>query len=326
MKAEALDLESLRQYWPEAAPFEPLPPDYEGWRAEEKETFLWEKRIVPSRYTHLPPLQSTQIAQLFLTVLREKMERRTDEAPVGWKKAIHAHGTVAKIRFLAAPDTPFTGLFRGAECGLLRASLTARPQPTGFPLRQGFAPGLAIKFFVDGRASENFSALVSLDGQGSDRNFFANEFSNIVPVVRQLAPIVGNLIFRRVTRFPRHLALEGFSHINRAGKPVGEPLAPVRLFLVPGEMQFSAAAGRDFRDDLATVAAGSTIFSIYGVDPRTLTTAELERIDTHDCRAKAIPIGRIETKSEFTASFYGDNRLFFQHQRFSHLRSPQTPA
>jgi hypothetical protein len=45
------------------------------------------------------------------------MDRLSDEAPSNWKKAIHAHGSVAKVKFLPTPNSPFTGLFKGADYG-----------------------------------------------------------------------------------------------------------------------------------------------------------------------------------------------------------------
>jgi hypothetical protein len=154
-----------------------LPAEYPSWTAKQKQEFLWQERILKSKYDQLPPLKKIDVIGLFLTPLRSKMDFASDETPPDWKKAIHAHASVAKIQWLPTENTPFTGLFRGADYGLLRLSLT------GDPGDRGFAPGLAIKWLVDGAASEDFSALVSLTGQGSNYNFFANELSNIVPAV-----------------------------------------------------------------------------------------------------------------------------------------------
>ncbi|HBC17586.1 MAG TPA: hypothetical protein DC022_02250, partial [Alcanivorax sp.] len=51
---------------------------------------------------------------------------------------------------------------------------------TGDPSDRGFAPGLALKLLVDGKRSENVSALYTLSGQGDNHNIFANELSNYV--------------------------------------------------------------------------------------------------------------------------------------------------
>ena len=301
------DSEAIRKYWHNAEDLGSLPAAYESWLAADKQKFLWDKHILKSKYDALPPLKKIDVAGLFLTVLRKKMDLCLDEAPANWKKAIHAHGGVAKIKFIPSPDTPFTGLFKGVDCGLLRLSVT------GDPSDRGFAPGLAIKFFVDGYPSGNFSALVSLTGQGQNYNFFAHEFSNIVPVVNELGPKFINLIFRRVSRFPTKLYLEDLGKIDQTGQSIRNPHFPTQLFLAPTEaVQFSESP-HDFREDLMGIPAETTIFSVYAVDP---VKTPGDMTNHADYRQQAQLIGHIQTQSEFVASFYGDSQLFFRHQRF----------
>jgi len=52
-------------------------------------------------------------------------------------------------------------------------------------------------------------------GQGNNYNFFANEFSNIVPVVNQIGPKWINLIFMRVSKHPTKLWLQGLGDVNK---------------------------------------------------------------------------------------------------------------
>ncbi|MEB3214288.1 MAG: hypothetical protein VKL39_23265 [Leptolyngbyaceae bacterium] len=305
-KTHAHTLDPVRSFWSGAHDMGALPTDYQSWTAQKKQEFLWENRIVKSQYDALPPLRKIDVTGLFLTALRKKMDRQSDEVPANWNKAIHAHGSVAKITFVPEPNTPFTGMFARAEYGLLRVSLT------GDPGDRGVAPGLAIKFFVDGRHSENVSALVSLTGQGQNYNVFANEFSNIVPVINQIGPRLINLIFRRVTRYPTKLSLQDWGSVTQSGETVAHPHVPARLFWVPNPaIQFPETPPHDFREDLATVPAGSPLFSVYAVDADAADTQTLA-----DDRPNSQCIGHIETTSEFVASFYGDSQLFFRHQRF----------
>jgi hypothetical protein len=285
-----------------------LPPDYQSWSAHKKQEFLWNERILKSRYDHLPALKKIDVVGLFLTALRAKMDYESDEAPPNWKKAIHAYASVAKIQWIPIENSPFTGLFQQADYGLVRLSLT------GDPGDRGFAPGLAIKWFVDGNPSEDFSALVSLTGQGNNYNVFANEFSNIVPVVNQIGPKLINLIFRRVTKYPTKLSLKGLGEVEQQGRSVDHPHYPTQLFLVPEPtIQFSENPGRDFRNDLAAIAPGTILFSVYGTDSDQAGTTEAQQAEN---RLKSQLIGHIKTTSEFIASSYGDSRLFFRHQRF----------
>ncbi|MCA1990953.1 MAG: hypothetical protein LDL41_02745 [Coleofasciculus sp. S288] len=309
-------MKDIRRFWHQAQDFDPLPTDYESWTAKEKQDFLWNNRILKSQYDELPPLQKIDIPGLFLTLLSLKMDRSSDEAPPKWKKAIHAHGSVAKVKFVPTADTPFTGLFKGADYGLLRLSLT------GDPADRGFAPGLALKLFVDGKPSENFSALVSLSGQGENYNFFANELSNIVSEEQSFGPKFINLLFRRVTKFPRHLYLQEFGKIDQKGHQQNKPHYPYRIFLVPNpNVQFAERPPHDFRRDLATIPSGTSLFSVYAVDPGQVgddvASKAADTIDQPGYRQKAQLIGHIETTSEFVSSFYGDSQLFFRHQRFA---------
>lgn len=288
---------------------EELPTDYESWKASQKQAFLWDEKILKSQYDQLPPLQKIDVVGLFLTALRAKMDLRSDQALRNWKKAIHAHASIAKVKFIPASDTPFTGLFQGADYGLLRCSVT------GDPADRGFAPGLAVKFLIDGKPSENFSALVSLTGQGNNYNFFANEFSNIVPVVNQVGPKLINFIFRRVTKHPTKLSLEDLSETDQQGQPQSNPCYPAQIFLVPNPaVQFPDSPPHDFRNDLATIAPGTPLFSVYAVDS-SLEKKETSTLD-QPLRQNARWIGFIETTSEFVCSAYGDSQLFFRHQRF----------
>ncbi|MDJ0575349.1 MAG: hypothetical protein QNJ65_09325 [Xenococcaceae cyanobacterium MO_234.B1] len=290
-----------------AKDFAPLPQDYSTWSAQKKQDFLWNERIVPSIYERKPPLAKVNTLGLIMTRLKIKMDRLSDQAPAKWDKAIHARGSVAKIKLIAEADCPFTGLFQGADYGLLRASLT------GDPSRDNFAPGLGIKLLVDAQDSGNFSALVSLVGQGKNYNFLANEFSNIVPVVNQLRPKIGNLIFRRVTRYPTKISLKNLGVIDQLGNPVKVSHYPEQIFLVPtSDIQFPESP-HDFRDDLETIPSGTVLFSLYAVESK---EGENHLLNQSESRQQAQRIGRIETTSKFVTSAYGDRQLFFRHQRF----------
>ncbi|MBD2518077.1 hypothetical protein H6G93_24480 [Nostoc sp. FACHB-973] len=297
-------LEEIRQFWHNAQDLGSLPDDYQSWKAAQKQDFLWNSRILKSKYDQLPPLRKIDIVSLFFTALKTKMDRQLDEAPSNWKKAIHAHGSVAKIKFIPTNNTSFSGLFKGADYGLLRLSVT------GDPSDRGFAPGLAIKLFVDENPSGNFSALVSLVGQDKNYNFFANELSNIVPVAKSIGPIITNLIFSRVTKYPTKLYLEDLGEIDQHGQKESKAYYPAQVFLVPNpNIKFLESPPHDFRNDLATIPAGTSLYTVYGV-------SQEEATDQNDNRHKAKVIGHIESTSEFVSSFYGDSQLFFRHQRF----------
>ena len=271
-----------------AQDFTPASLEYRTWSVERKLNFIW-SRIAASEYADLPPFQPIDVLGLLFTPLRKKMDDRVDESPAGWRKAIHAHGTVAQVEYVSDnQDHPYTGLWKGAT-GLVRLSIT------GEPTKRGFAPGLALKMLVAGQDSANFSALYALNGQGQDHNFFAHPLSNIVPVVNELGPQLINGIFRRVTRYPTKLSLQDFGTFDQAGNAINSPNSPAQISLVP-EIQF-ASDPHDFRTDLTPIPAGTKLFTVMVSD-------------SHQ------RIGHLITKSKFVASAYGDRQLFFRHHRF----------
>jgi hypothetical protein len=270
-----------------AQDFTPSPLEYRTWSVEHKLNFIW-SRIVASEYENLPPFRPIDVLGVLLTPLRKKMDNRVDESPTGWRKALHAHGTVAQVEYVSAGDHPYTGLWQGAT-GLVRLSVT------GDPSRRGFAPGLALKMLVDGQDSANFSALYTLNGQGQDYNFFANPLSNIVPVVNEFGPKVMNGIFRRVTRYPTKLSLQDFGMFDRAGHAINSPNSPEQVSLV-SELHF-ASSPHDFRKDLTPIPPDTKIFTVM-------------------VSGSSQIIGHLVTKSNFVASVYGDSQLFFRHHRF----------
>lgn len=270
-----------------AKDFTPSPREYRTWSVERKLNFIW-SRIAASEYEDLPPFQPIDVLGLFFTPLRKKMDDRADESSAGWRKAIHAHGTVAQVEYVSAGDHPYTGLWQGAT-GLIRLSVT------GDPIKRGFAPGLALKMLVNGQDSANFSALYTLTGQGQDHNFFAHPLSNIVPVVNELGPQFINGIFRRVSRYPTKLSLADFGLFDRAGHAVTGSKSPEQISLVP-ELQF-ASTPHDFRQDLTPLPVETKLFTVI--------VSEFNEV-----------IGHLVTKSKFVASAYGDRQLFFRHQRF----------
>ncbi|HYE00055.1 MAG TPA: hypothetical protein VEH84_11780 [Alphaproteobacteria bacterium] len=304
---------ALRRPAPPAAP--PLPEGYEAQAACAKRDYLWNERILPSRHAELPPIPDIDVPGLILAGMASKMDLLADQAPPGWRKPIHARGSVAAVRFVAEPETPFTGLFRGAECGLIRLSLTGAPE------KRGVAPGLALKLFVDGRPSANMSALFRLDGQGADHNYFANEFSNIVPESDRLGTRFVSWLFGRTSAHPTRLYLADFAQTDSAGRVEGAPVWPLRLFLVPGPDLAFESAPHDVRADFARIPAGTTLFTVMAHAPSEASDAAAEAalpalLDPAH-RGRVRRIGRIETTSAFVASAYGDDHLFFRHQRYA---------
>ena len=70
-------------------------------------------------------------------------------------------GTVAKVKFQSSGSHPYTGIFKGANHGLVRLSFAKEPDTEGIIT----APGMGLKFLRDGQDSANLVAMYSVDGQ-----------------------------------------------------------------------------------------------------------------------------------------------------------------
>jgi hypothetical protein len=100
-----------------------------------------------------------------------------DTLPSGRPKLIHARGSLAPVKFnVVTNPNSHTGLFAtGGDSCFARLSVAINPNGNSF------TPGMAIKCYRDNQPSGNIISMYSLDGQGNNWEFFANQFSNIIP-------------------------------------------------------------------------------------------------------------------------------------------------
>ena len=94
---------------------------------------------------------------------------------------------------------------------------------------------------------------------------------------------------------------------DQAGSAATSINMPWKLrFEATGDFKFPAtkdAGYTDFREDLASIPSGSTLWNIYAMDkPQELGGTEKQ-------------IAKMVTASECTTSLFGDDHLYFRHQR-----------
>jgi len=77
------------------------------------------------------------------------------------KKYIHSVAAHGKVRFVSSGNHPFTGIFKGADHGIIRLSSAAEPTADG---KQPLAPGMGLKFLRDGVDSANLVSMWSVNG------------------------------------------------------------------------------------------------------------------------------------------------------------------
>ena len=292
-----------------------IPADYDQWAACDKQELLWVNGVKRTTYPagQLPAIPDVDTGGLINRILWDKVSYVGDVAPVGYSKPIHPHGAVAKVAFNATANHPFTGVFKGNECGLLRMSVT------GDPAKRGVQPGLAWKTFIDGKRSENVSALYTLTGQGNNYNLFANELSQYVrPEANDT--LGSTILFSLVTTKPTQLMVNDMAEVNSNGTAVANAKSPTQIYFVPSadvKNRFSTAA-HDFRTDLLSLPAGTKLYDVYATDKaiqNSIFSSIAARYAT-ERRNSAVKVGEIVLTSEFVASAFGDSGIFFKHQRF----------
>ncbi|MBL7546116.1 MAG: hypothetical protein JNL11_20015 [Bdellovibrionaceae bacterium] len=289
--------------------------------ANEKIDILWQ-RIQETAHSRLPEFHEFGLGEL-IAMGRQNLDPKSlefnDFAPMGWKKLLHARGSIAKVKIVSV-STKYTGIFSGADHALLRLSLTYKPDPKKpWILKRPIAPGLALKVLRDGTDSGNISALVSLEGQQSDYNFFTHPMSNIVPIGVDFGQRKVHEIFKRYSARPEELLVQDLAAVDQHGVQAPEIIAPIQLFFIPGEnFNFSSDEPHDVRNDFATIKANTIIYKIYALDDRSIDKEFDYRNYTHEDAKKfhkaAIHIADIITTSEFVASEFGDSGIFFRHQ------------
>ncbi|HEX5278272.1 MAG TPA: peroxidase family protein, partial [Fluviicoccus sp.] len=289
-----------------------MPADYEKWSAATKAEHLWINGAKRTQYkTTMPTLKKVDTTGLISSILWKKVQTRSDVAPVGYSKPIHPYGAMAKVKFIPTAGNSYTGLFRGADHGLLRLSVTENPA------EGAFQPGLALKLFVDGKPSENVSALYTLAGQGMNHNIFANELSNYVsPDINNAA---STILFSAVSTKPTLVVMNDMAKVTQAGAAVTTPKAPTQIYFVPRadvKSKFATAA-HDFRYDLATLGAGWKLYDVYATSMEIQTSVfpSTNAAYAAQRRASAVKIGELELTSPMIVSAFGDEGVFFKHQR-----------
>ncbi|WP_413289205.1 hypothetical protein [Bdellovibrio sp. HCB337] len=290
-----------------------VPSNYESLKACEKQEILWDK-VKASVYKTLPEYRSLGFLQMLALGKQEislKGSFHSDFAPKGWKKYLHGRGAIGKVKVVPVGNK-YTGIFQGADCALLRLSLTSKVSGD-----RAVAPGLAFKVLRDGIYSANISALVSLTGQDHEYNFFKNAMSNIVPVADGIGPGWVHSIFSKVTAYPEELVVADMATINAQGITANNVVAPRQIFFEPaGGLKFSSTE-HDVRNDFATIPAGTTIYHVRVVSNEHKDFNYLENYTAEKVEGffkDSEHIADIVSTSEFVSSEFGDDGIFFRHQ------------
>jgi len=224
----------------------------------------------------------------------------SDILPDGRKKLIHTVGVIAKAKFVWVNGIPYTGMFKGANNVLLRAS-TALAAETDH-----MAPGISIKAFRDGYPSANLIAMYELNGQKS-LNFFENILCTRIaerPDLPFKLHLLGNK-FKIQSSYPGSYGTSEFANHTQDGSWVGnKPVFPWALVFQPNPSLSNAMSGNkniDIPSVLVDLINGTeVVYKVFAV-PEPFWTGSLQYI------------GYMQLVSGFHKSKFSDMSLFFKH-------------
>jgi len=284
-------------------------PVWQAKPAAEKQQLLW--AVVTQNETNQPWPSSFEKAQIFVEGMDETFDTVADDMPYDGafdlfqrQKLIHSVGCISQIQFVITDNSlGYTGLFKsGADHAFLRFSTATEYDATPYSI----TPGLSFKFLRDGVPSSNFMSMYSLEGQASF-NFFKHDLTNHVPNLSPNASYTLYLLgqkFLTASSFPTMLGLSDFATYDQSGNQTNSPNFPFRLVFQPS-LKFKsifpdAFTTSDLCSQLSTLSAPQPIYHIWA-EPQPLATPVL--------------IGYVQMMTSPTASLFGDQTLFFQHQR-----------
>ncbi|XP_055352402.1 uncharacterized protein LOC129598498 [Paramacrobiotus metropolitanus] len=291
-----------------------LPGNYASLSALDKQSVIWAS-ILSSRYpaNESLPTSSPEVTGISPKFARKVFTITSDEYPPHRHRILHRFGTVGLITWRTSRTSPYTGIFQPgvSVAGLARLSLA-------FYNMQNIIPAVTLKLFLDGQPSLNLFAVddeAGLGGQGTDRNFFARNLSNWVPLPRSYSQLLAGLgqsfttAIHKLSGGKCNRPLDGVklpvllhAMTEPDGEEVGVPRAPTVLtFVANPAIAMSSTDPTDFRESLAKIPANTLLYQVY---------ANATLPDGSDTREL---IADVILTDQFVASDYGDSKLFFQH-------------
>ncbi|KTC84465.1 hypothetical protein [Legionella brunensis] len=294
-----LIISGLIYFFANTGAYAQLPDNYQNLSAQQKQDLLWEEITKSHEIDPLPQLAGNSFREVLqklkgLFNLALTFNHINDELPAGRVKIIHANGAVGKIVFIPAPNHPFTGIYRTGGIGLARLSLAIPPADNNY------IPGMAIKILISQHPSLNLQVMNLLEGQKENWNYFAKDFSNQVPHPTSWTLKAIEKIFEWTRDPANELPLWHLAAWTSEGRFEGIPIFPERVYFRPSSLVrdlIPEDSREDFRVSFLQIPMGP-MYEVYG---------ESKGVEYH--------IGTLMLESALLASNYGDQKLFFQHQR-----------
>lgn len=286
---------------------------YDSQSAKEKFDYLYSNIVADNTPADWPSTIGfnpyATLAGLFLESMKPTVELISDEFPDGRYKLIHSVGGAASVKVdWTDAASQYTGLFRGANYGLIRMASATEPSEGGGKKSEesGFVPGLGIKFLRDGQPSGNIFFLHTLTPQIGSWNFFKSEQSNHLSA--NGLGTAESLLFKKFTTsgsdWPNMVGLSDLARYGEDGTVFGDDTIsfPFQLILKPdaGVLNgFPDEYEKPLIEQLRSIQSGTTLYNIYAKK-------------TYDSAPELI--GNLVTTSAIDSSVYADSKLFLKHQ------------
>jgi hypothetical protein len=251
--------------------------EYLAKTAQQKQAELWAEITSDTSSGKFP--SALELPGVFVESMEPTFTGKGDAMPSGAlygsrTKYIHSVGTVGKVKFVPVAGQPYSGIFKGANYGLVRFSSAAAPSSS-----QPLAPGLGLKFLRDGTDSANLVSMWGVDGQPGDWNFFSNHFFTHIgaPSPSNVALAALSKKFSTATDFIQEVGLSDFAGFDQSGHQESPNNFPFSLTFVPNS-DVSGLFPTDlgdknymkYVDQLKSVPANSRLYDIYAIDKSAL--------------------------------------------------------
>ena len=215
-------------------------PEYVTSSAEEKEANIYSK-IVSTEYKFGSLREFGDLCDADQGLksnidFSNMFDRFSDERPANFPRFFHFSGIVAKVKFESTQDHSFTGIFEGAEHGVLRFSPLAPMMKDDYLTKYfigSFIFSFGLKFFRDGIHSSNFlvgdtpKVLQRLCDSRKiwtkpDWNIFSWSLHNFAGIGDDLDPVFG-----ATERFSGVLSVADNAAYDERGNEVQNPRDPI---------------------------------------------------------------------------------------------------
>jgi len=220
------------------------------------------------------------------------------------QKMIHSVGNTGKVKFIPRRGSRFTGIFEGANYGIVRLSAAIPPTLTG----KALAPGMGLKFLRSGRDSVNLVSMYDVAGQPGDWNFFSHDFTTHIGPSTTTATKALGAKFATATDYIQVSGISDFATYDQNGHKESRPKIPFKLRFAPHSnvnKLFSKKIEKNnamaFTDQLERVPSGSTLWSVWAWDKPV-------QLGGHETM-----IGSLVLDGKLYKSKWGDENLFFRH-------------